>query len=197
MSFRRAWTRFNRAPRVLLPTSGHREAWHQGRRWYFVTVLELNDPAVSARRDALMGAVSDVCAPFSHGSPHVTLFVHGFERPLASVREGEAFDLLIGGAGAFQTCVFLEVRCPALKPLRATFAGNEERWTHYLPHLTVARFVRSAVPSEMGRRLRVFRHAPPIRAAGRLRLMAVDTHRDDGLLTPAAQLPATDAAPEG
>ena len=170
---------------MLLPTPGHREAWHQGRLWYYVTVIEVDDVAVNARRDALSEAVADVCVPFSHGSPHVTVFVHGFERPVLSTRENAHVELAVGGAGAFQTCVFLEVRCPELRNVRAAMTSAEERWTHYLPHLTASRFVRPAVPSEIARRLRSFRNLPPLVTSGRLRLMAVDTHRDDGLLTPA------------
>lgn len=192
MSFRRAWTRFNRAPRVLLPTPGHREAWHQGRPWYYVTVLELDDVAVNARRDALLEAVADVCVPFSHGSPHVTVFVHGFARPDLPMLGAAPFDLLVGGAGAFQTCVFLEVRCPELRELRAGLGSIEHRWAHYLPHVTAGRFVRAARPSDIGTRLRPFRHLPAIRASGKLCLMAVDAFREDGLLTPASQLDGLD-----
>lgn len=171
---------------MLLPTPGHREAWHQGRRWYFVTVLEVDDANVVARRNSILDAITDVCAPFSHATPHVTVFVHGFERPHPT--GPTEVPLVVGGAGAFQTCVFLQVRCRQLAVLRAALGAEEHRWAHYLPHLTVGRFVKAAVPRQIGARLRIFTRLPPLLATGRLRLMAVDALRDDGVLIGAEEV---------
>ena len=53
MSFRRAWLRFLRAGRTLGPTPGVREAWARGGSTYHAWVLEIDDPRVVARRDAV------------------------------------------------------------------------------------------------------------------------------------------------
>jgi hypothetical protein len=185
VSFNRVWARFLRRPRTLAPSPGVREAWHQGRRWFHVTAVLLDAPAL-AERIAQTGACLDPHLElFSAHSPHVTCFVHGFADP-ASVRalpnEGEKVDVVVGGANAFASCVFLEVRSPRLPALRAALTGDEHRWAAYRPHVTVGLF-RAAVPTEaVAVALRPLRALPPIRLQGRLHTCFVDAHSTGGHL---------------
>lgn len=182
MSFRRVWARFLRGPVTLGLAPGVREAWHRGRRWYHVWALRVDDPAVRARRDAVLDALGTLAEPFCADDPHVTLWVHGFETPtFAHPEAGRTFPLRVGGANAFLAAPFLEVRGP-LAGLRLVFPGPEERWAAYRPHLTVGRFRRVAPTREVAARLRPWRALPPILTRGTLRHCVVDAFDDRGRL---------------
>lgn len=182
MSFRRVWARFLRGPVTLGPAPGVREAWHRGRRWYHVWALRVDDPAVRARRDAVLDALGPLAEPFCAEDLHVTLWVHGFAPPeFVHPEEGRAVPLRVGGANAFLSAPFLEVRGP-LAGLRAGFPGPEERWASYRPHLTVGRF-RSTAPTRVAAaRLRPWRALPTIATVGTLRHCVVDAFDDRGRL---------------
>lgn len=185
MSFRRAWRRFRTAPRTLGPTPGVREAWHRGRRWYHVWAVLVDDPVVLARRDAVAAAVAPWTTPFAADAPHVTVWVHGFDPPPVHPDEGRVVPLVVSGANAFTSCPFLEVRAPALRALRARFPGEEERWSAYLPHLTVARFHGAHPTPPLVAALRPFRALPPVVTAGRFVRVGVDAFDEAGRLVPA------------
>lgn len=185
ISFARTWRRFRTAPSLLLPTPGERERWHAGRRWYHVTALVLDDPRVRARRDEVREALGEWTIPFCDDTPHVTLWVHGFDRTAPPSPPREA-AIRIGGANAFRSCTFLEVRSTELPALRGIFRGREERWTHYVPHLTCARFVRALSPAVAAARLRPFRRLPEIHAVGSVHDLVLDAWDDRGRLVPAS-----------
>lgn len=205
MGFRHQWARFLRGPRTLAPTPGVREAWHRGRRWYHVWVLELDESA-AARRDEVYGALirgagagargagaeRRLLIPFSLRTPHVTVWVHGFEEEEAGgprrrpapghPEEGAHFTLGLGGASSFLSCPFVEVRAPWIGALREGFPGREERWAAYLPHLTVARYAAALPTSELAAHLRPLRRLPPLEVAATLRHRVVDAWAEDGTL---------------
>lgn len=154
-----------------------REAWHQGRRWYHVTLLRIDDAAVAARRDAVLASFSDVLAPFAVDHLHITVFVHGFVDPARlppSRWEDEPVALRIGGVNAFGSCVFLEARGAAIPSLRRRFSEPEERWSAYRPHLTVGLFRAKLPVGPLLSRLRPFRRLPPLLTTGLLTTAFVD-----------------------
>ena len=200
MGFRHQWARFLRGPRTLAPTPGVREAWHRGRRWYHVWVLDL-DEAAADRRDQVLAALHEgaeadgggpLLLPFSVRTPHVTVWVHGFEedesggprrRPTPGhPAEGQRFRVGLAGAGSFLSCPFVEVRAPWIDALRAGFSGREERWAAYLPHLTVARYAAARPTAELAARLRPLRRLPRVEVEGWLRHRVVDAWAEDGTL---------------
>lgn len=185
MSFNRVWARFLRRSRTLAPTPGVREAWHQGRRWFHVSALLLEAPTLAERIAQTRSGLDPHLDVFSAHSPHVTCFVHGFADPTSVPElpnEGEEVELVIGGANAFASCVFLEVRSSRLHALRAAFTGEEHRWAAYRPHVTVGLF-RAAVPTrEVAATLRPLRSLPPIRAKGRLHTCFLDARVGGGHL---------------
>ncbi len=177
MSFRRVWAQFCRRSRTLGPTPGEREAWHLGRRWYHVTLLRIDDPAVVARRDAMLAALSDVIVPFAADHIHVTVFVHGFADPTRMALpswENESVSLRIGGVNAFGSCVFLEARSPRIAQLRGRFPLLEERWSAYRPHVTVGLFRANLPIAPLLPRLRPFRRLPALVTPGHLTTAFVD-----------------------
>lgn len=158
-----------------------REAWHQGRRWYHVWVLDLSPaPALIDRLDAVRAALGPMVTPFSVATPHVTVWVRGFAPGPAHPAEGRVVPLRVGRVNAFASCPFLEVRAPALAAIRAGFAGPEERWSAYRPHLTVARFSGDWPVDEVRRRLRPYRALPALQVEGRLRHGVVDAWSESG-----------------
>lgn len=183
MSFRRTWSRFVARPRVLVPSPGVREAWHQGRRWYHVWVLRVVDPVIRARRDAVRAALGDWVIPFCEEDLHVTIWVHGFAPPPTHPLEGRELELRIGRVNAFASCPFFEVRGP-MAPLRAAFVGPEERWSAWRPHLTVARFVQPVRPAEVARRLRPFRSLPELPVKAIFAHRVLDAFDEGGRLHP-------------
>lgn len=161
-----------------------REAWHRGRRWYHVWVLDLDDD-VRARIDAARAALGDAVVPFSTATPHVTVWVHGFAPGWAPHPwEGRSWPIEVGGANAFLSCPFLEVRGRFLPELRAGFGGAEERWAAWLPHLTVGRFAASLPTPPLAARLRPLRRLPRLRATATLRHGVVDAWSEDGDVLP-------------
>lgn len=180
MSFRREWTRFRALPSTLGPTEGVREAWHQGRRWYAVWVLRVEDPAVRARRDAVARALGGLVLPFSEDTPHVTVWVAGWSAPDATPTAGLTVPLSVGRVNAFASCPYLEVRAPALRGLRAHFGGVEERWAPYRPHLTVARFRREVPTRDVVLLLRPFRRLGGLSTVGVLTPAWVDAFSETG-----------------
>lgn len=185
MSFRRVWSRFSRSTRTLGPTPGAREAWHQGRRWYHVTLLRIDDAAVVARRNAVLANLADVLTPFALDDLHITVFVHGFVDP-ARMRpppwENEPVAVRIGGVNAFGSCVFLEARSPAIPSLRRRFSGPEERWSAYRPHVTVGLFRATLPVGPILPRLRPLRRLSPLLATGRLTTVLVDAFDPSGAM---------------
>jgi hypothetical protein len=178
MSFRRTWLRFLRAGRTLGPTPGVREAWARGGEAYHAWVLEVDDPRVRARRDAVRALLEEArpgcTAPWCEAQPHVTAWVAGWTLPPVHALEGERVALEVRGASAFASCPFLEVASPALRRLRATFPGAEERWAPYHPHVTVALWARTEPVAPLARALRAVRALPPLHVEGALRLAAID-----------------------
>lgn len=185
MSFNRVWSRFLRRPRTLGPTPGERERWHLGRRWFHVSALVLDAPELTARVEQTYEPLAAHLDRFSTHTPHVTCFVHGFAEPSQVPplpQEGEEVLLRVGGANAFASCVFLEVRSPRLRALRATFPPGEHRWSAYRPHVTVGLF-RAAVPTaEVAACLRGFRALPAMEVRGTLRTCFVDATATSGHL---------------
>ena len=178
MSFRRAWLRFLRAGRTLGPTPGVREAWARGGSTYHAWVLEIDDPRVVARRDAVRARLEEArpgcTSAWCEGQPHVTAWVAGWTLPPVHPLEGERVALEVRGASAFASCPFLEVASPALRRLRGTFAGAEERWAPYHPHVTIALWARTEPVAPLARALRGVRRLPPLRVEGTLRLACID-----------------------
>lgn len=186
MSFRRTWAQFRAARTTLGPTPGVREAWHQGRRWYHAWVLQIADEAVVARRDAVLAALDGVATPFSTRSPHVTVWVHGFDPPgFEHPLDGVELPLVVGRVNSFRSVPFLEVRSD-LRAVRAAFPGLEERWAPYQPHLTVARYTGDVSVAAIVCRLRPWRRAEPIHTRGRLIHGVVDAWSEAGEVLPAA-----------
>ncbi len=183
MSFARQWRRFRALDQTWGQTPGVREAWHQGRRWYQVWVLRIDDPRVDARRDALAAALAPYIEPFSTRSPHVTAWVAGWNAPTRHPAAGTPVAVQVGTANAFASCPFLEVRAPALRALRGGFGGPEDRWGGYLPHLTVGRFDACHPTGPVVDTLRAFRRLPPLRSEAALVPAWVDAFREDGELS--------------
>lgn len=182
MGFRRAWARFGSAGTTLGPTPGVREDWHRGRRWYHVWVLRVADPRVRERRDAVFQDLGAAVSPFGADHPHVTVWVHGFDAPrFVHPLEGSEVPLSVGDASAFRAAPFLEVR-GRLDPLRAAFPGPEERWTHYLPHLTVGSFVGGVDTAAVRARLRLWRGIDPLPALGTFTHCVLDAFDPAGAL---------------
>ena len=184
MSFARIWQQFRRSTATLALTPGVREAWHQGRRWYHVSLLMIEDPAVQKRLEQVANALEGALLPSAPGQPHVTLWVHGFEIPHLHSLENQRVPLRIGAANSFLSCPFLEVRAPELQQLRQSFDGPEERWASYRPHLTVGRYAGALPTQQLSRRLRPFRGLPPLQTEGVLRHMCVDAFSEEGRLYP-------------
>lgn len=189
MSFRRTWTRFGALRRTLGPTPGVREAWHQGRRWYHVWVVDVVEPAVHARRAAVLAALGGAVDPFSAATPHVTVWVSGFVAPPPHPADGARVTLDVGPVNAFASCPFLEVYSPELRAWRVAYArlrGDdgrppaEDRFGPYLPHLTVARFNGEHGVQPLMARLQTLRRLPPIRCTGTIRLGVVDAWSETG-----------------
>ena len=187
MSFSRCWQQFLRAPAVLPGDPGVREAWHQGRRWYNVSVLMLEEPEIQARRAAVFSALAPLLRPSAPATPHITVWVHGFGPPDFSM-EGEEVDVVVGRVNSFRSCVFLEVYAPQLPQLRSGFSGPEERYAPYLPHLTVGCYRQAARPRELLPLFRPFRRLPPLRLRARLQAMCVDAWDEAGSLHPARSI---------
>ncbi len=146
-----------------------------------MTVLVVDDARVRARREQVVGACAAWADPFCVDVPHVTVFVHGFSRP-APVDEGCVVPILVGGANAFSSCTFLEVRAPLLREVRLRVPGPEERWSGYRPHLTCGRFARPGRPGDVAEALRPVRGLAPLRVHGVLRAARVDAFSEDGNL---------------
>lgn len=180
MSFRRTWRRFRAAPRTLGPTPGVREAWHQGRRWYHVYLLLLEDPAVDARVAEVAGALAPWVTPFATGQAHVTVWVHGFSPPPDHAALGARVPVEIGRLNSFTSCPFLEVRSPALPGLRLGFSTPEERWSAYRPHLTVGRYNADTPIDVLIPALRRWRRLPALRSEARFVHAEVDAFDPSG-----------------
>lgn len=161
-----------------------REAWHRGRRWYHVWVLDLDD-AVRPRIGEVRAALGESVVGFSDTTPHVTVWVHGFDPSWTPHPwEGRSWPLEVGGANAFLSCPFLEVRGGFLPELRAGFAGVEERWAAWLPHVTVGRFAASLPTGPVAHRLRPLRGLPRLRTTATLRHGVVDAWAEGGDVLP-------------
>lgn len=173
--------------RVWTAEPGVREGWHQGRRWYHVWALLLEDPLVFERVRRVQEALT--LAPSAPGRPHVTVWVRGFEAGFSHPREGERVEITLGGANSFLSCPFLEVRSPELYRLRAGFTGTEERWAPYLPHLTLGRYLHPSSTRELAGRLHPFRGMKPLRSGGTLRHCVVDAFSEEGRLELWDELP--------
>jgi hypothetical protein len=188
LSFSRCWQQFLAAPTLLIGDPGIRERWHQGRRWYHVSVLVLEEPAIQERRKAIFSALSPLLRPSAPATPHVTVWVHGFGPPDFS-EEGAEVEVEVGRVNSFRSCVFLEVRCPEIRKLRASFSGVEERYAPYLPHITVGCYQQAVLPKTLLPLLRPFRRLPPLRLRARLQAMCVDAWDTEGGLRPARSIP--------
>jgi hypothetical protein len=150
-----------------------------------VWLLTLDDPRVRDRRDAVRAALGDAVRPFCEEAPHVTVWVHGFHPPCAPhADEGARVPVIVGAASSFASCPFLEVRAPALRGLRAGFAGPEERWAAYRPHLTVGLYAHTRPAADVVQRLRPLRRLPPLRTEGRFVAARVDAWDDGGRFEP-------------
>lgn len=178
MSFSRNYQKFLRG-QILLESPGIREAWHQGRRWYRVWVLQVEDLRVVQRRKSIENAVGTLIGDSPQS--HVTVWVQGFSEHRSHAQEGKTVPLKIGGVNSFASCVFLECRAD-LKPLRECFGGQEERWGPYLPHLTVGRYLKATTPHQISRLLHPFRGLPPIHTEGIFRSACVDAFSKEGRL---------------
>lgn len=168
---------------TIASTPGAREAWHQGRRWYEVWVLDVTDHAVVERRDAVARALGPLVVPFSVGTPHITVWVPGFRPVGGHVAEGREVEVTVGGANAFGSCPFLEVRCPALTGLRGGFLQPEDAAPHYLPHVTVGRFSGRHRVAGVAGTLRPYRSLPVLRVAATFRPSWLDAWAEDGRLS--------------
>jgi hypothetical protein len=176
------------------PAPGIREAWHRGRRWYHVWVLAVDDVRVVARRDAVLAALGSRVVPFSARSPHVTVWVHGFEEEEAGgppghpVRApagvGSTVAIEVGGVNSFASCPFLEVRGAGLEALRAGFEGVEDDPPEYLPHLTAARYAGSLPIRPIIDALAPLRELPSLVTQAALVHGVVDAWSEDGQVWP-------------
>jgi hypothetical protein len=146
-----------------------------------VWVLRVEDPAVRDRRDVVADALSAWIVPFSRETPHVTVWVRGWEPPPAVPAARVTVE--VGRVNAFASCVFLEVRCPAIRELRATMPPGEARWGGYVPHLTVGRFPEDHATGPIVAALRPFRRLAPVRVTADLVAARVDAWAEDGDLT--------------
>ena len=169
--------------RTLIEGPGVREAWHRGRRDYYVLVLRIgggDDPAaeVLARRAAVWGALAPWLLPASPEDPHVTAWVYGFGRPPPHPAEGARVRVRIGGADSFASCAFLKASVAGAEGIRrgaeAVAAGPEERWAPWVPHLTVGRYGAEVGAREVAARLRGLRWLPGLEAEARLVTCALD-----------------------
>ena len=166
--------------------AGVREAWHQGRRAYYVLVLRIGAEAseIRARRAAVWAALAPFLLPSAPDDPHVTAWVYGFEKPPPHPREGERVRVQIAGADSFASCAFLKARVPEREEIRraAEAAGPEERWAPYVPHLTVGRYGAEVEARSVAARLRGMRWLPALEAEARITTCGLDPADPDGRL---------------
>lgn len=161
-------------------------------------MLRIDDPAVTARRAAVLAAMPDLIVPFALDHPHVTVFVHGFvdpDRLAAPPWEAEPVSLRIGGANAFRSCVFLEARCGRIPELRDRFSEIEERWSTYRPHLTVGLFRAGGPVAPVVSRLRPFRRLPTLEVLGRVTTMLLDAFDPSGAVRRLTEVQNRDVLP--
>ncbi|MFN7950632.1 MAG: 2'-5' RNA ligase family protein [bacterium] len=187
---------------TLGPTAGARESWHRGRTRYAVWVLRIDASEVLARMARIAAALADAIEPVAAADAHVTTFVAGFpcQDPPAhdddvpwTVLDAQAaalasaslrpVEIEMGGANAFASCAFLDVKDPhrTLARVRDELARvhPEVRFAPYTPHVTIGRFrdVRPTAP--IASALHPHRPLPPIRVTVRtLELVTFDAHRD-------------------
>jgi len=158
-----------------------------------VSVLALEPDGVVERIAAVRSALGEAVEPFSLHSPHITVWVHGFEedvvdgpvvRPAPRGAADTVLELAVGGANSFASCPFLEVRGPGIRAVRASFLGAEERWTPYRPHLTVGRYVDDRPTAPIVRTLRPLRGLPWLPVRARLVHGVVDAWSESGDVLP-------------
>jgi len=168
-------------------------------------VLSVDDPAAVARTTRLQAALGTQIRPVAPSDLHVTVWVAGFpvdvarhdddvsteviDATVASLRAAPplAPRLLLGGANAFRSCAFLEIRDPegGLGALRARFRGDlsEVRFGPYRPHITAGRFPSALATADVAARLTPLRELPglPLRARA-LRFVTFDARVADAPL---------------
>lgn len=207
-----ARTHFTAASPLTLPVDDRdpRE-WRRGREHYCVWLLDADTTAVQARLAAARAHLGGWLAP-ARRTPHITLFVCGFEttrarwdddfdaaarqHQLAALRDTPVRDFVleVGALDSFDSAVFLRVhdRSDALTTLRTALAREhrEIRFAPYVPHVTVGLY-RSARPKqEVALRLAAFRHEEPVElSVQQIRLVRFDARRIDSALETIATWP--------
>jgi hypothetical protein len=182
LSFSACYRKFCKAGWTLPATPGVREAWHQGRRWYAVWVLKLEDVAIQQRRIELYQLLSKYLLPSAPHQPHITVWVHGFSPAPTHPLEEQSFAVEIGPINSFTTCPFLEVRAKAILNIRADFSTPEERWSRYYPHLTIGRYGGRFSTTVLQRILQPYRSLPALTTTGILKKAWVDAFDEEGRL---------------
>jgi len=162
-------------------TPGATEAWRAGRDRYLVWVLRVSAKAVLARAAEVAARLGDAVVAVPARDAHVTLWVCGFPaaRPRRNddvaqevVREQRrrmagqgGTRLTVGAPNAFATCAFLEVddelgELAALRERLHVPGAREIRFSPYLPHVTVGRFVDSRPVAPLAATIAELRRGP-------------------------------------
>lgn len=186
---KRVWDDFRNRETTMGPTPGAAEAWRAGRERYLVWALRVSAPAVLARAAEVAVRLGDAIVAVPAREAHVTLWVCGFPaaRPERSDDVAEEIvreqcrrmegtggtRLTVGSPNAFATCAFLEVddgrgELAALRERLQLPGTREVRFSPYLPHLTVGRFVDSRPVAPLAAAIAELRqgvHAAPLSVA--------------------------------
>jgi 2'-5' RNA ligase len=182
----RVWDTFRASQTTLGPTPGAAEAWRAGRDRYLVWALRVSAPAVLARAAEVAARLGEAVVAVPARDAHVTVWVCGFPAERRQRNDDVEEDVLreqclrvagtrvtrmtVGRPNAFATCAFLEVddEHGELEALRARLhvAGAPEiRFSPYLPHVTVGRFVDSRPVAPLAAAIAELRqgtHAAPL-----------------------------------
>lgn len=186
--------------RMIGETPGLREAWHRGRRAYFVWLFTIEEPSVVARAresTARLGALVEPSpSPSPHARLHVTALVNGFPDELPpdlcaaqrhAVEEAQPKAPLVRVHGPALSFVSVQLPvCDCEKGIRAVrralrsaseaLGHREPRESPYAPHVTVGNVTDSVRASALYDALTPQGDAEPIALRlTRLLLVALDT----------------------
>jgi hypothetical protein len=169
---------------TIAPDHAVLSSWREDPGPFHAIVLAINDVRVEERRARIGRAMHPWLLRSCPGQAHVTVAAVGPARP--ELPPPRQVELVVGGADSFASAAFLHAAGHDLDQLREHLAAQDlAAPAHFVAHVTVGTYRWPLAADIVAQRLAPWRHSPPLRVHGTVRLVRVDRSSRFGRLLPA------------